>query len=211
MEKFLNSITIVTIAMIAIMIAFTIKNASLFYLIFEIENPYLRLVASGLFAFAASLTMLAVSVNADLFQKKEESNLDFSFPEAFAIGSLILILIVLKVFEPVVHHWTWYFKRFFLACFLALLEYVFSKMFVRKYEQESENINIEITLREYKVKFQKVQNELLETKEELSRTKEELKKVQFPCKHCGKKLTSLGNRKKHEAKCEMNPKNINKK
>ncbi|GAA4274977.1 hypothetical protein U6A24_12690 [Aquimarina gracilis] len=206
MEKFLNSITIVTIAMLSIMIAFTIKEASLFYDIFEIPNPDLKLIASALFAGATSLTMLAVSVNSKLFRNQEKES-KFSFPEAFAVCSLILMLIAFKVFEPEIRHWTWYFKRVFLASFLALLEYVFSKMFVRKCEQQNSSINRTLELDTLTSKFNKVQSELSRTKNELSRTKEELQKVQFPCQHCGDVLNSPSNRKRHEAKCKMNPKN----
>ncbi len=187
--------------MISIMIAFTIKAAALFYTLFEIPQPELRLTASVLFAIAASLTMLAASVNSKLFIDTE-GNHKFSFPEAFGICSLVLMLIVFKVFEPEVHHWTWYFKRIFLAFFLALLEYVFSKMFVKKYEEHNKTVNRTIEL-------DKVQKELNKVRKELLGTQKELQKVQteFPCKHCGTILKSTSSKKKHEASCKENPRN----
>ena len=202
-ENFLNSIYAVTIPMLLLVIAFSIKLSALFYTVFEIPVPELRLAASILLGITVSLTLLSVSVNAKLF----ETN---AFPIVFAVCSGVMLLFVFKVIHEDLLSWSEYAKRSFLSALLATVEYVFSKMFVEKYKEHDENANRTVELKQLKEEFDKVQSELLRITSELTRTKEELKKVhtEFPCKHnCGAVLSSIGNKKKHEASCPKNPRN----
>ncbi|WP_281990537.1 hypothetical protein [Aquimarina aggregata] len=202
-ENFLNSIYAVTIPMLLLIVSFSIKLSALFYTAFQIPVPEFKLVASILLGITGSLCLLIISVNAKLF----ETN---AFPIVFAVFSGVILLFAFKVIHEDVLSWPEYAKRSFLSVFLATIEYMFSKMFVRKYEEHNQNVNRKVELAALKEKFAKVQKELTRTANELTRTKEELKKVhtEFPCKHnCGAVLSSIGNKKKHEASCPKNPRN----
>lgn len=204
-ESFLTSLLAVTIPMLLLIVAITIKVAALFYRSFEIPNNNIRLCASIFLAISVSLTLLTVSVNSQLIK----GNKWLGFPEIFALCSVMIMLFVFKVFESDNEHWSWYFQRVFLSLFLGSIEYVYSKLFVKKYEAENKLVNERRELLELRKKFKDTKRELYDTTEELNRTKQELEstKMHFPCRHCGEVLTSHSTWKKHEAKCDKNPKN----
>lgn len=205
LEDFITSLRAVTIPMLLLIMAMTIKVTALFYRDFEIPNTQFKLFASILLALCVALTLLTTSVNSYLLNGKNK----FGFPELFAISSVIVMLLVFKVFEDNGKHWAWYFERIFLSTFLGSIEYMYSKLFVKKYNERRLNIDNTLRLEEVQANYEKVQNELQVTKKELNSVRHELFKVQneFPCRHCGKVLKSISSRKKHEASCKSNPRN----
>ncbi len=190
-ENFLNSIYAVTIPMLLFILAVCIKLSALFYSVFEIPVPVLKLSASILLAIAVALTLLTVSVNAKLFRNDR-------FPMIFAVCSGIMMLFVFKVISQDLLHWSEYVKRIFISVFLATVEYVYSKLFVRKYQEEKskERQPLEqVRLQEAKENLSQANNRLSLAEEELS-----IYKKALTCKKCQRIHTSVSQYRtcKHE-------------
>ncbi|WP_271730127.1 hypothetical protein [Aquimarina algiphila] len=185
-ENFLNSIYAVTIPMLLLILAFSIKLSALFYTVFEIPVLELKLAASILLAVAVSLTLLSVSVNAKLFETDV-------FPIVFAICSGVMLLFVFKVISVDVLHWSEYVKRGFLSAFLATVEYVYSKLFVKKYQEHKFNESHPLAderLNKARESLKKSVLDLNQTKQDLERYKAELK-----CPKCQKQHDTFSRRK----------------
>jgi len=122
-EKIIVSIGAITLPMLLFILAFSLKLTYMFYSVFQIQWEWVRLIASGVLALTVSLTMLTVSVNSELIGKK------FDYPLFFAICSGIMWLIAFKVLDSETMSTMEYVKRSFLSLFLAVCEYVYSKLY----------------------------------------------------------------------------------
>lgn len=210
-EDFLNSLRAVTVPMLLLIVSFSIKLSALFYDSFEIQVEAFKIAASILMAIAASLTLLTVSVNSQLFNTNK-------FPLIFAICTGIIMLFVFKVIGEQNYHWSEYVKRIFLSIFLAITEYVYSKLFIRKYNENKDTIQLQEEHKELQLDYHRTLTELGSTKDELQENSQELNKTkveldkflkEFSCKHCGHIEMSKSNLKKHAADCIKNPRNQN--
>lgn len=204
LEKFINSLRAVTIPMLLIILAFTIKIAALLYSVFEIPNQSFKISASVLLAIALSLTLMTVSVNSYLFKKQY-------FPVTFAVCSGVMMLFVFKVIEEDSHHWTWYSKRIFLSIFLAFVEYTYSKLFVKKYQEQRDTIKLEEDHKSLLVDYSGLQSQIKSFKESMSSQQESIDNLSqyqkaLRCKKCKKQHTSVSSFKgcKHVDPLEIN-------
>ncbi len=203
-EDFLNSIYAVTLPMLLLILAFAIKLSALFYTVFEIPVPELKLSASILLAIAVSLTLLTVSVNSGLF----ETNV---FPILFAICSGVMMLFVFRVISEDALHWSEYVKRSFLSVFLATIEYVYSKLFVMKYKEKLRNdgINTEeltTSLHQTELRLEEVITRLHQSESKLEEAEEREAYAinHFYCRHCQEEFDTPNACKTHEGRCEKN-------
>lgn len=204
-EDFLNSIYAVTIPMLLLVIAFSIKLSALFYTAFKIPVHQLKLAAAILLGITVSLALLAVTVNAKLF----ETN---AFPIVFAVCSGVMLLFVFEVINEDFLSWSEYAKRVFLSLFLATVEYVFSKMFVKKYQEtkeaeerklEKEKLEVEIT--EHKEELNELERKVNEIKQAKSELEEEIaKENQVYCDECTRVFKNQNAYNAHKCKPKLN-------
>ncbi|KZS41884.1 hypothetical protein AWE51_00110 [Aquimarina aggregata] len=203
-EDFLNSIYAVTIPMLLLIISFSIKLSALFYTTFKIPVPELKLAASILLGITVSLTLLAVSVNAKLF----ETN---AFPIVFAVCSGVMLLFVFEVINEDFLPWSEYVKRIFLSVLLATVEYVFSKMFVKKYqetekakERKLEKENLELEIAEHKEELSELKRKVNEIKQAKSELEEEIaKENQVCCDECSRVFKNQNAFNAHKCKPKL--------
>lgn len=206
-EDFLHSIYAVTSPMLFLVLAFVFKLTYLFHTVFEIPITVLNLLASILLAVPAAWTLLNVSINSYLFK----SNV---FPILFAICSGIMLLLIFKVIGKDVLHWSEYVKRVFLSIFIATIEYVYSKLFIKKYKEHKLKYSIDpkqltANLQETTDKLQETITRLQQTEDRLQKANEEIRhaKAHYYCRHCGEEFETPNACKAHESKCEHNTKN----
>lgn len=143
LEKKLTSVRPITLAMILVMIPISIEMAFLFEIFLKpvVTIDYARFIASGFVGVAIGVSMMLASINseyiADLRIKIDDDRY-LGMPEAFFFLSLTGLLILFKVPDFEGTTFGWYFGRIFGALTYATVEYIFSKMFINKYNADKE-------------------------------------------------------------------------
>ncbi len=158
LEGRITSLRAITTPMLIVNGALTALLTSLLLEVLEVNNIVLQYIASFGLAIGIGWTVLNTSVNSYLIKKY--------IPVLFAIGTLVLMLIKLKVFEPLDKHYSWYLTRIFLSLMGAATEYTFSHLFIKKYHETNE-------AKEKKLQKQKLIKDISDLKQTLSSNEQE--------------------------------------
>ncbi|MEM8506214.1 MAG: C2H2-type zinc finger protein [Bacteroidota bacterium] len=140
----------------------------------------LRMVASG----SIGIVIGAALITATIYSEREAKT-DDTMRYTFFLMSLVLLLSFFGVFENFTIS-TETVLKITLCIFLAIIEMYNAKLFVTKYLelQRNENAILEMEVKSHEIS------------------------ENFKCRHCGEKFKSKSALTKHEAKCEMNPRNM---
>lgn len=198
-EDFINSIYAVTIPMLLLVVAFMLKATSLFYSVIEIQHNSIRLVASIFLGIAVSLTLLTVSVNSNLLAQNK-------WQIVFAICSFIMLLFVFKVISSKHLDHSQYALRIFLSLLLSIIEYLYSHLFVIKYNDHQNQSEEVLRQEKLSLDYQKLtvdHEKLTVDHESISKDYAKLLiyKEALKCKKCGEQHITVSKFKT----CEHEP------
>ncbi|MEM7551112.1 MAG: hypothetical protein AAF363_15620 [Bacteroidota bacterium] len=184
--NFATKLGVIVLPMVMVQLAIWLESSVLFFVSFPDSMPYgMKLFAAGFMGLSVALTLLAVSVNSDFFKGAW-----LSFPKLFAACTFVMAVFFFQVFEPG-QNWNDRSVKLFLSLLIALIEYVFATLFVKKWGEMKSN-----------------HSELESIRNELKVTQSELKSIQHDvtCKHCGT-IHPTRRMVYHENTCKSNPKN----
>ena len=208
LEDRIASLTAITIPMLMVNAAIASLLSSLLLEVLDIKIVALHYLASFTLAIGIGWTVLNTSVNAYLIKRY--------IPFVFAVGSFVLLLIKFKVFKENQEHYSWYITRVFLALIGAAVEYIFSHLFTKKYQEEKKKkgingLDLHEKLEQTLDRLNETETRLEQTESRLRKTEEKLThaKAHFYCRHCAEEFDNPNACKQHEAKCNKN-KNLKK-
>lgn len=176
LEGRITSLRAITTPMLIVNGALTALLTSLLLEVLEVNNIVLQYIASFGLAIGIGWTVLNTSVNSYLIKKY--------IPVLFAIGTLVLMLIKLKVFEPLDKHYSWYLTRIFLSLIGAATEYTFSHLFIKKYHETNE-------AKEKKLQKQKLIKDIADLERDISDLKQTLSSNEQERSHAQRILSEL--------------------
>jgi Zn finger protein HypA/HybF involved in hydrogenase expression len=197
--------------MVIVLVAFVIDAGVLFFRAFPEMPFWLKLIASANLGFGLAFPLLLTSINNNLLPKWR----GFGFPELFAICTTFMIALFFDIIPGGLDTVRW-----FLSIMLGLIDYLYAFLFVNKYSQQVQTIDLgqklffkEAALDDAMKQLKEKTTKLNEYIDELNEAEEELNEYRqsLTCPHCSTEVQtkSYSAYRNHVGRCEQNPKNIN--
>lgn len=217
-EKIANVITslgMVIFVLLMTVVAMIFVGHGLYYQVF-LQNmvPWQADIAAWVLSFGVETTVLVITCNVKYFKSRQ-------LPLFFAICSGFIVLFFIRAFDvnqPIIDLAI----RWFIGLLVAGLNYVYSELFVKKYNGEKFKNDMLGQIDLLKRQHQERQQELDKAKADLEKSKCDVDKLvdyvaelevfkkremdKVTCSFCKQVFKSVYHLNSHRTNCEMNPK-----